>query len=815
MKISLNWLREYIDIDKTPEELSHILTMGGLEVEGIGKYEKIEGGLEGLVVGEVLECESHPNADSLRITKVDIGEAEPSPIVCGAPNVAKGQKVVVATVGAVLYPSGGEPFQIKKAKIRGEVSLGMICAEDEIGLGVGHDGIMVLNTDFDNGTPAAEYFDLQPDHVFEIGLTPNRADAASHFGTARDLTVLLESPIKFPDTSSFKIDNKNLPISVEVEDTKACPRYSGVTISGITVADSPEWLQERLKSVGLAPINNVVDITNYVLHGLGQPLHAFDADKIAGRKVIVKTLPAGTKFTTLDEVERELNETDLMICNAEEPMCIAGVFGGISSGVSESTTNIFLESAYFSPMSVRKTSMNHSLKTDAAFRYERGTDPNITVDALKVASLLIKEIAGGEISSEVVDVYPNPIKNFEIEVAYKNVDRLIGKQIDRNRIKQILQGLEMEILKDSDNGITLSVPPYRVDVQREADIIEDILRIYGFNDIELSENLGADSLANFPKIDRENLKGEVSELLSANGAYEIFANSLTKPEYAESLKELSAEGNVEMLNPLSSELTVMRQSMIFSGLEVIAHNVNRRQKEVKIYEFGKTYHRLPKQEGEELVAAKNKYEENEKLSIFITGSKQAESWISPTEKADFHSISKLVQLTLQKLGINDFQTAEVENSAFQYGIQYVANKKVIAQLGMLKPSVCKLADVKQEVFYAEIDWAYFVKKGKPKVTFQEISKFPEVRRDLSLVLDKSVSFEQVKQLAFRTERKLLQSVNVFSVYEGENIGEDKKSYALSFILQDASKTLNDKTIDKTMGKLMQQFERELGAVIRK
>jgi phenylalanyl-tRNA synthetase beta chain len=658
---------------------------------------------------------------------------------------------------------------------------------------------------------------LQPDSIFEIGLTPNRADAASHFGTARDLTVLLDSPIKFPDTSSFKVDNENLhpPISVEVEDTKACPRYSGVTISGITVADSPEWLQERLKSVGLMPINNVVDITNYVLHGLGQPLHAFDADKIAGNKVIVKTLPTGTKFTTLDEVERELNETDLMICNSEEPMCIAGVFGGVSFGVSESTKNIFLESAYFSPMSVRKTSMKHSLKTDAAFRYERGTDPNITVEALKVAALLIKEIAGGEISSEVVDIYPNPIKHFEVEVAYKNVDRLIGKKIDRNRIKQILQGLEMEILKDSDDGITLSVPPYRVDVQREADIIEDILRIYGFNDIELSENLGADSLANFPKIDRENLKSEVSELLSGNGAYEIFANSLTKPEYAASLSELSAEGNVEMLNPLSSELTVMRQSMIFSGLEVIAHNVNRRQKEVKIYEFGKTYHKLPKQEGDDLVAAKNKYDEKEKLTVFVTGSKQAESWISPTEKANFHSLSKLVQLTLQKLGFTNYQSTDVQNSAFQYGIQLEQNKKVIAQLGMLKPSVCKLADVKQEVFYAEIDWAYFVKKGKPKVTFQEISKFPEVRRDLSLVLDKSVSFEQVRQLAFRTERKLLQSVNVFSVYEGESIGEDKKSYALSFILQDASKTLNDKAIDKTMGKFMNQFERELGAVIRK
>lgn len=804
MKLSLDWLKEYIEINESPEDLAHILTMGGLEVEGVSTYEKVPGGLKGLVIGEVLECGQHPNADKLRVTKVDIGDGEPKQIVCGAPNVAAGQKVVVATVGATLYPKGHDPFKIKKSKIRGEVSLGMICAEDEIGMGDDHDGIMVLDTDLPNGTGAAEFFNLQADHVLEIGLTPNRADAASHFGAARDIKALFRKPIQFPDLSSFKVDNHDLQIDVEVENTEACPRYSGVTISGITVKDSPEWLQQRLSSIGLTPINNVVDVTNYILHGLGQPLHAFDAAEVKGNKVIVKNLPEGSKFVTLDEEERSLLDTDLMICNAEGGMCIAGVFGGVKSGVKESTTAIFLESAYFSPASIRRTSMKHSLKTDAAFRYERGTDPNITVKALKAAAILIKEVAGGTISSEIIDIYPETVANFEVSIKYKNVDRLIGQEIPRDRIKEILTDLEMEVLEESEEGLKLSIPPYRVDVLREADVIEDILRIYGFNEIEISEDLDADFLANFPALDKDNLRDEITTTLAANGAYEIFTNSLTKPEYAEWQEDLDAQDSIEMLNKLSVDLAVLRQSMVFSGLEVVVHNVNRRQKDVKVFEYGKTYKKV-----------EGGFEEHEKLSIFVSGGQHAESWISAGGKANFHTLAGLVQLVVGKIGLEGYETKDAEHGALQYGIQFVKNKKSIAQFGLVKPSLCKKLGLKQEVFYAELDWEYIAKKGKKKVVFKEIPKFPEVRRDLSLVLNKSVTFEEVKRVARQAERKLLQSMNVFSVYEGESIGEGKKSYAISFILQDKDKTLTDKVIDKAMNRLIQQFEKQLGAVIRK
>lgn len=804
MKLSIDWLKEYIEINETPEDLAHILTMGGLEVEGILEHEKVPGGLKGLVIGEVLECSKHPNADSLNITKVDIGTDEAKPIVCGAPNVAAGQKVVVATVGAMLYPSGGDPFKIKKSKIRGEVSMGMICAEDEIGMGIDHDGIMVLDTDLPNGTPAAEHFNLKADHVLEIGLTPNRADAASHFGAARDIKALFRNPINFPNISGFSVDNTNLPIEVVVENTEACPRYSGLTISGVTVKESPEWLKQRLASIGLAPINNIVDATNYVLHGLGQPLHAFDAAQVTGNKIIVKTLVEGTKFTSLDEVERSLLAEDLMICNAEEGMCIAGVFGGLHSGVSDSTTSIFLESAYFSPAYVRRSSMKHGLKTDAAFRFERGTDPNITVDALKYAALLIKEIAGGQISSEVVDIYPETVPNFEVSIQYKNVDRLIGKEIPRDRIKEILTDLEMEITEDREDGLTLSVPPYRVDVQREADIIEDILRIYGFNEIEVSENLDADFLANFPAKDKDNLRDEITQALAANGAFEMITNSLTKPEYAEWLEGVEAQNSIEMLNKLSVDLAVLRQSMVFSGLEVVAHNVNRRQKDVKVFEYGKTYKKT-----------EDGFKEHEQLSLFVSGSQQQESWIASTQKATFHTLSHLIQVVFGIIGLEKYETNDATHGALQYGVQYIINKKVVAQLGMVKPSLAKKLGLKQEVFYAELDWEYIAKKGKKKVVFQEIPKFPEVRRDLSIVLDKNISFEQVKSVALKSERKLLQELNVFSVYEGENLGEGKKSYAISFTLQDKDKTLTDKVIDKAMNRLIHSFEQQLGAIIRK
>ena len=804
MKLSLDWLKEYVAIDQSPEDLAHTLTMSGLEVEGISEFETIQGGLKGLVVGEVLACEQHSNADKLRVTKVDIGADEPQQIVCGAPNVAAGQKVIVATVGATLYPTGHEPFKIKKSKIRGEVSLGMICAEDEIGLGTDHDGIMVLDTDLPNGTPAADYFNIKADHILEIGLTPNRADAASHFGAARDIKALFRTPVKFPDLSAFKVDNHDLTIDVEVENSEACPRYSGITISGVTVKESPDWLKQRLQAIGLAPINNIVDATNYILHGLGQPLHAFDAAHIKGNKVIVKNLPEGSKFTTLDEVERSLHDHDLMICNAEEGMCIAGVFGGIKSGVTESTKAIFIESAYFSPAAVRKTSMVHGLKTDAAFRYERGTDPNITVKALKAAALLIKDVAGGSISSEVIDIYPNPISNFEVSIKYKNVDRLIGKQIERVRIKEILTDLEMEILEDREDGLTLSVPPYRVDVQREADIIEDILRIYGFNEVEVSESLDADFLANFPAKDKDNLRDEITHALAANGAFEIFTNSLTKPEYAEWQSDLDPTNSVEMLNKLSVDLGVLRQSMVFSGLEVVAHNVNRRQKDLKLFEYGKVYKHTT-----------DGYDEKEKLSIFVSGNQQPESWLAESRQSDFHTLKRLVDVVCQVVGIDGFDTTDAVHGALQYGIQYVKNDKIIAELGLVKPSLCKKLGLKQSVLYAELDWEYIVKKGKKKVIFQEIPKFPEVRRDLSLVLNKSVKFEDVKKIAFQTEKKLLQHINVFSVYEGESIGEGKKSYAISFTLLDKAKTLTDKVIDKSMNKLIQAFEQQLGAVIRK
>ncbi|WP_020529462.1 phenylalanine--tRNA ligase subunit beta [Flexithrix dorotheae] len=805
MKISIDWLKTYIELTESPEELDKLLTSSGLEVEGVEEFESVKGGLKGLVIGEVMACEKHPGADKLSITKVDIGGEELSPIVCGAPNVAAGQKVVVATVGATLYPAGSDPFVIKKAKIRGEVSLGMICAEDEIGLGESHDGIMVLDTDLPNGTPAAEFFQLQSDYVLEIGLTPNRVDGASHYGVARDLKVLLDRPLKSVGNEALPESNNELPIEVVVENEEACPRYAGVTINNIQVKESPDWLKNRLKAIGLAPINNVVDATNYILHGLGQPLHAFDAAKIKGNKVIVKTLPEGTSFTTLDEEERKLSANDLMICNAEEPMCIAGVFGGVESGVTESTTSIFLESAYFDPAYIRRSSQYHTLKTDAAFRFERGIDPNGTVKALKVAANLIIELAGGNISSEITDLYPNPIQSFEVDIKYKNVDRLIGKVLDRDLIQKILTGLDIEIVSKSEVGLKLAVPPYRVDVQREADVIEEILRIYGYDNIEVSENLNADYLAEFPQVDPDKIKGDISQMLSGAGFQEMMTNSLTKASYVEELVSYSSENDVVILNALSEDLGVMRQTLLFSGLEVLAYNINRRQKDLKLYEFGRSYHKK-----------EDNYTENSWLSIFVTGAETQESWRAKTNPVSFHSLSAIVNALFAKMNFDQQLSTEVlEEAGWDYGLIYKINQKEVAKVGKVNAKLAKKSGIGQEVFYAEVDWDYLLKKFNPKIIYSEIPKFPEVRRDLSLVMDKKLTFNEIKNFALRAERNILKSINVFDIYEGDNLGEGKKSYSVSFILQDPSKTLNDKQIDKTMNKLINGFEREFGILIRK
>ncbi|HVE00044.1 MAG TPA: phenylalanine--tRNA ligase subunit beta [Cytophagaceae bacterium] len=800
MKISYNWLKQHIDLTESVEEIAAKLTKAGLEVESIEEYESVKGGLKGLVIGQVLTCEKHPGADKLSKTTVDVGNGTVLPIVCGAPNVAAGQKVIVALVGTTVYPLTGEPFKISKAKIRGEVSEGMICAEDEIGLGSSHAGIMVLQTDLPLGTPGAAYFKIETDYTIEIGLTPNRADAASHLGVARDLKALLNRDLNEIKTTSPKATGKK--IEIIVENKEACPRYTGLTISGLAVKDSPDWLKNRLKAIGLNPINNVVDITNYILHDLGQPLHAFDQDKIKGNKVIVKTLPKDTEFVTLDGVKRKLSDKDLMICNAQEPMCIAGVFGGLESGVTASTKSIFLESAYFSPDFVRKTSQFHALKTDASFRFERGTDPNMPVTALLKAAQLIIEIAGGEITSEVTDIYSTPVNDFKIETSYSYINRLIGKTLERSLIKEILQGLNIQIELEKDDQLKLSVPPYKVDVQRPADIVEEVLRIYGYDNIELSDRLSAAYLADFPEKDKDKLQKLIGSMLAGSGFNEILTNSMTKPVYAEFLG-VQAQ-SVEVLNKLSEELGVMRQSLLFSGLEILNYNINRRQKDLKLFEFGKVYN---KEEG--------KYKEGNRLALFVTGTVQDESWNVTAKEADYYYLNSVVTKILQKLNLADAQQQKSELTAFAQGINYIKNNKVIASLGRVHDKALKLADIKQPVYYAEFDADALLKGYKNAIQFRELNKYPEVRRDLSLVLDKSVTFEQIKQLALKQEKKLITDMNVFDVYEGKNLGEGKKAYAISFTLQDYEQTLTDKVIDSTMQKLMSSFEKELGAVIRK
>jgi len=815
MKISYNWLKKYINTDLSVEEVSKILTDTGLEVEGIEEFESVKGGLEGLVIGQVTSCAKHPNADKLSVTTVNIGSESDLPIVCGAPNVAEGQKVVIATVGTTLY-DGDEGFKIKKAKMRGEPSEGMICAEDEIGLGTGHDGIMVLDDSAKIGTPAKEYFNIETDTVFEIGLTPNRIDGASHFGTARDLAAFLSQTQKTdlikPSVDDFKVDNNNLPIEIIVEDKEACPRYTGVTVSNVNVGTSPEWLQNRLKAIELNPINNLVDISNFVLHETGQPLHFFDADQIEGNKVIIKTLPEETPFTTLDETERKLSANDLMICNENKGMCIAGVFGGIKSGVSESTKNVFIESAHFNAVYVRKTAKRHDLHTDASFRFERGSDPNITEYALKRAALLIKEIAGGEISSEIVDVYPEKIEDYKVDLTFRNLKRLIGKEIEKEKVKNILESLDIKIVSEDDEKLSLEVPTYRVDVRREVDVIEEVLRIYGYNNIEISEHVNS-SLSYSPKPDKEKIQNTISDVLTANGFNEIMCNSLTKADYYNDLESYKATNLVKIFNPLSNDLNVMRQTLLFGGLESVAYNRNRRNLDLKLYEFGNNYY-LKDSESENPL---KKYNEEKHLALFLTGNKSEESWIMKEEPTSFFLLKSYVENIIERLGFNLNQVISNETTSdlFTEGLSYEYNKKQIVNFGILNKKLLKSFDIDTHVYFAEFAWDTVVKlSAKNSIRYTEIPKYPEVRRDLALLLDKDVKFGDIKDLAYKSERKLLKKVSLFDIYEGEKLGANKKSYAISFVFQDEYKTLTDKQIDKIMNNFIRVFEKEFNAQIR-
>jgi len=808
MKISYNWLKQFIKIDWDAEKTGDLLTDLGLEVEGINTYQSIKGGLAGIVVGHVVTCEQHSNADKLRVTKVDIGSGEPIQIVCGAPNVAIGQKVPVATIGTVLYDEDGSDFKIKKGKIRGEESHGMICAEDELGLGKGHDGIMVLDDKLKPGTPCSDVFNIENDQVFEIGLTPNRSDAMSHFGTARDLKAgLLQQghnlELISPSVSDFHIDSRTLKIDTEVEDNKLAPRYCGVTISGITVAESPMWIQNRLKAIGLAPKNNIVDITNYVLHELGQPLHAFDATKVKGNKINVKTLEAGTKFTTLDGIERELHQDDLMICNTEGAMCIAGVLGGLDSGVTEQTTSIFLESAYFNPVSIRKTAKRHALNTDASFRFERGIDPNNTKYALKRAALLITEIAGGEISSGIEDLYPNKIEDFQVFLSFETTTKLIGQEIPKETIKSILTSLDIKVNSVTEGGLGLTIPSYRTDVQREADIIEEILRVYGYNNIVFSDKLNA-TMCHASKFEDYKVQNVVANQLIAQGFNEMMANSLTTANYTELSELLKEEHNVTMLNPLSNDLAVMRQSLLYSGLEALSYNINRKQNNLKFFEFGKTYHNY-----------ESGYTENKHLTVLVTGNRTTDTWQHANKPSDFFYMKGVIESIFSRLGVTKLKSSPIKTDVLSEGIVLSLGKMKLVEFGIVKRATLKAFGISQEVLFADFNWDNVIEVAKfNKIKFTAISKYPEVKRDFALLLDEKVTFEEIHTIAKQSERKLLKDVNLFDVYQGKNLPSGKKSYAVSFTLQDSEKTLTDKQIDKIMSKLQNSFEKQLGAELR-
>ncbi len=813
MKISLNWLKDYIDISQSNDEVSEILTSIGLEVEGMEEVETIKGGLVGLVIGHVKECGKHPGADRLSLTKVDVGGEEDLQIVCGAPNVAAGQKVVVATVGTTLYDDKGESFKIKKGKIRGEVSQGMICAEDEIGLGTGHDGIMVLPEDTKVGMLAKDYFKVETDIVYEIGLTPNRSDATAHLGSAKDLAAALKinhggsGAVKTPSVDAFKVDSNSMPIDVVVENTAACPRYSGVMITGLTIKDSPDWMQNKLKAVGVRPINNIVDITNFVLHELGQPLHAFDADKIKGNKIIVKNLPEGTPFLSLDEQERKLRAEDLMICDGESnPMCIGGVFGGLNSGVTDETKTIFLESAHFNAKSIRRSSTKHLLFTDAAKVFEKGSDPNNTVYALKRAALLIKELAGGEIVSEIVDIYPNKITPKQIAVTYRNINRLIGADIAPADVKNILTAMEMEILAEDEAGLTVGVPTNKADVLREVDLIEEVLRIYGFNKVEIPTQIRSTININ-DRPDKNQVQNTISDLLSSNGFYEMMGISLTQSKYFKEILPVEENELVFVNNTSNIHLDIMRPSMLFSGLEAILRNQNQQNADVKLYEFGKTYRKV-----------EDGYKEKRHLSVFLSGKRFAESWLNK-DKAEisYYTLKTFVANILNRLGIQGYQETAVKNDVLSFGLQYHRGPQVLVEFGQVQKSVLRKMKIKNAVFYAEFNWDAILKAvRKHKIDFKELTKYPSVRRDLALVIDNSVNFNDIANIAHKTGKKLLKDINLFDVYQSEEqLGKDKKSYAVSFIFEDSSKTLKDKDVDKIMKQLIETYEGKLHAMIRR
>ncbi len=808
MKISYNWLKQFIKLDWDAEKTGNLLTDLGLEIEGIENFVSIKGGLKGVVVGHVIECEQHPNADRLKVAKVDIGTHGIVQIVCGASNITINQKVPVATIGTTLYDENGSPWKIKKGKIRGEESHGMICAEDELGLGKNHEGIMVLDNDLIPGTLCSTIFNIENDQIFEIGLTPNRADAMSHLGVARDLKAgLLRNNVSLelitPSNSSFRVENRTHKIDVQVEKNHLAPRYCGVTISGIKVTESPQWLQSRLKAIGLTPINNIVDITNYVLHELGQPLHAFDSSKISGDKVVVKTAKKGTKFTTLDGLERELHEDDLMIYDIEKPMCIAGVFGGIDSGVTDVTESIFLESAYFNPVSIRKTAKRHGLNTDASFRFERGIDPNITEYALMRASLLITEIAGGEITSDVVDIYPKKIKDHQVFLNFQNTTNLIGEEIPRETIKEILTSLEIKINNVTEAGLGMTIPAYRNDVTREADVIEEILRVYGYNNIQFTEKLKA-SISSNQIVEDYQIQNKISNQLTALGFHEMMGNSLTSPKYVELSDNLSSDHNVEMLNPLSNDLSIMRQSMLFNALEALKYNVNRKNNNVKLFEFGKTYHNF-----------KEGRQEPKHLSIIVSGLKNNENWTQNSQQSNFFYFKGIVSSLLERLGIIYFSEIETKNPIFSEGLAHQIGDKCLVDYGIITKNIASNFDIDSEVFYADFKWDNILEQiVTENFKLKTIPKFPKVKRDLALLIDKDISFDSIRECAIKSERNLLKNINLFDVYTGDKLPKDKKSYAVSFTLQDEKKTLTDKQIDKIMKKLQQNFEKDFGATLR-
>ena len=820
MNISYNWLKEYVDFNLSPDEVAEALTSIGLETGGVEEVQTIKGGLEGLVIGEVLTCDEHPNSDHLHITTVNLGNGEPTQIVCGAANVAAGQKVVVATLGTKLY-SGDDCFTIKKSKIRGVESTGMICAEDEIGIGNSHEGIIVLPAEAVPGTLAKDYYNIKSDYVLEVDITPNRADACSHYGVARDLHAYLlqnglPTALRCPSVDAFKVDNNDLDIKVEVDNTEACPRYAGVTVKGVKVTESPDWLKDKLQIIGIRPINNVVDITNYIVHAFGQPLHCFDAAKIKGGEVIVKTMPEGTPFVTLDGVERKLSDRDLMICNKEEAMCIAGVFGGLDSGSTEATTDVFIESAYFNPTWVRKTARRHGLNTDASFRFERGIDPNITIYCLKLAAMMIQELAGGTVSSEIKDIYPEPIEDFIVDLTYNKVNTLIGKVIPVETVKNIVASLEMKTLEETAEGLKLAVPPYRVDVQRDCDVIEDILRIYGYNNVEIPTTLKS-SLTTKGEEDKSNkLQNLIAEQLVGCGFSEILNNSLTAVSYYEGLESYPASSAVMLMNPLSNDLNCMRQTLLFGGLESIAYNANRKNADLKFFEFGNCYYYNAEKRNPEKVLAP--YSEDYHLGMWVTGKRVANSWAHADENSSVYELKAYVEDVFARLGL-DMRALVVGNLTDDlFSAALTVNTrggKRLATFGVVTRVILKKFDIDNEVYFADLNWKELMKAIRSvKISYKEISKFPAVRRDLALLLDKQIQFGEIEKIAFDTEKKLLKSVELFDVYEGKNLEAGKKSYAVSFMLQDENQTLNDKQIDKIMSKLIKNLEDKLGAKLR-